>query len=379
MNVNQKGYVTLTKDNYHRAKTVRRADDETEYEFTWQAIRTSTGIFSDVFTHHATANGKPLIEITDSSLGEWQVTSWKYEENFEDLKLIARDAFLATSHSPEERGRQYIRESEAVLQENLKQITDARERSDYIAKFRSHVLKLFILHGRIMSSMIVGPARFPKAKNDKANAAYDDAISAFQKWRENYAARLAKRIEAAKPEEQRTNEEWERVKERIMDCAAGWRISTNLYNRLETIARNGKTEIIKRSMELVKELNAKNKANGRKEIFTSRHKFWKLLELCEHNKAKEAERAGKEDAEVEINGVTVVKCFSEDRLQLFYDGKPDDDTIRKLKGEAWRWSPRNGCWQRQLTYNATWSAARILAIADTMEECKEIRAKIEKA
>lgn len=40
------------------------------------------------------------------------------------------------------------------------------------------------------------------------------------------------------------------------------------------------------------------------------------------------------------------------RLQLMFDGKPDDDIRAVLKKNGFRWSPKNGTWQRQLTPNA---------------------------
>lgn len=40
------------------------------------------------------------------------------------------------------------------------------------------------------------------------------------------------------------------------------------------------------------------------------------------------------------------------RLQLVFDGKPEDGTRERLKANGFRWSPKNGAWQRQLTDNA---------------------------
>ena len=48
----------------------------------------------------------------------------------------------------------------------------------------------------------------------------------------------------------------------------------------------------------------------------------------------------------------VVKNTEIMRLQLFFDGKPDSATRDLLKKNGFRWSPKNSCWQRQLTNNA---------------------------
>ena len=55
-----------------------------------------------------------------------------------------------------------------------------------------------------------------------------------------------------------------------------------------------------------------------------------------------------ETTEEEINGVRVVRNTEENRLQLFFKGKPDEETRSKLKHNGFRWSPFNGCWQSYL-------------------------------
>lgn len=46
------------------------------------------------------------------------------------------------------------------------------------------------------------------------------------------------------------------------------------------------------------------------------------------------------------------------RVQLVFDGKPDDETRAKLKANGFRWSPRFGAWQRQNTPNGIFAAKR---------------------
>lgn len=48
----------------------------------------------------------------------------------------------------------------------------------------------------------------------------------------------------------------------------------------------------------------------------------------------------------------VVQNEEENRIQLFFEGKPADSVRTILKGNGWHWSGKNGCWQRQLTGNA---------------------------
>lgn len=47
------------------------------------------------------------------------------------------------------------------------------------------------------------------------------------------------------------------------------------------------------------------------------------------------------------------------RLQLYFDEKPDDSQRIVLKSHGFKWAPSQGAWQRQLTDNAIYSARRI--------------------
>lgn len=55
------------------------------------------------------------------------------------------------------------------------------------------------------------------------------------------------------------------------------------------------------------------------------------------------------------------------RLQLIFEGVPDQKTREILKHYSFRWSPKNSCWQRQLTNNAKYA---LKAIIKTLDEYK---------
>lgn len=72
--------------------------------------------------------------------------------------------------------------------------------------------------------------------------------------------------------------------------------------------------------------------------------------------------------EAEQNGQTVtingeeaeVKRNKEDmRLQLIFNGKPEDKTREILKANGFRWAPSTSAWQRLLNDNAEWALKRI--------------------
>jgi hypothetical protein len=64
--------------------------------------------------------------------------------------------------------------------------------------------------------------------------------------------------------------------------------------------------------------------------------------------------------EIFKNGVRVVQNMEENRIQLFFPGKPGVEMRAKLKSNGFRWAPTNGCWQRQFTNSAVFAVGRIL-------------------
>lgn len=355
--------IILSKKNCHRAARVRNIEHPGlgEWAFEWRKQNLSR----TTYLHHATKDGDEYsMSIVDNEreLSEWEVVSWLYEVNLEEFWDLACRAFSGTSFSPEERAMQYIRDYEKELNTDLANMPE-NEKERYIAKYKDWVRTLFDKHSRIMSAMITGPARFPTRRNEKMNNYYDSAVGEFREWREKALKAIARRIEDVKPIEQKEVEEWERVKSMIDNHF----LPTNLYNKLETIAKNGNIGLIEKAIEYVEELNKKRE----RPIFTSRHKFWKLAEVAQKCIEKKAETESKENVEIEFEGGKVVKNFSEDRLQLVFPGKPDSETISKLKSNGFRWSPRFMAWQRQLTDNSFYACSRVIPV--TYEQLKAAR------
>jgi len=65
----------------------------------------------------------------------------------------------------------------------------------------------------------------------------------------------------------------------------------------------------------------------------------------------------------EFDGGKVEANTEANRLQIFFEDKPDEATREVLKSNGFRWSPKAGAWQRQLTSNAYYAADYVKAIA----------------
>lgn len=60
-----------------------------------------------------------------------------------------------------------------------------------------------------------------------------------------------------------------------------------------------------------------------------------------------------------FDGGEVVMNKEENRVQIIFDGKPDEQTRAELKAYGFRWAPSQGAWQRQLTDNAIAAARKV--------------------
>lgn len=56
------------------------------------------------------------------------------------------------------------------------------------------------------------------------------------------------------------------------------------------------------------------------------------------------------------------------RVQFEFDGKPADEIRDILKSNGFRWSPKAGRWQRQLTTNGKWAAHRVVEEIKKLQE-----------
>lgn len=370
--------VILSKRNCHRAAKVRQIEhpEYGEWLFEWRGQDLGGNMMHRDYAHIASKPGYGnAIVVSDSNLPQWEVVSWKYEVNLEELWEAAYNAFYSTSFVPEERATQYIRDYENELNTDLLNMPES-EKEHYITKYKDWVRTLFAKHSRIMSAMITGPARFPTRRNEKANNSYDAAYKEFREWREKALKAIARRIEEAKPAEQKESEEWTRLKRSILSSASTIKeindgvnrysnkalFVSSIYGKVETYAKRGDVSIVEKAVSYVRELNKQSI------IITERHKFFKLVEMAKSVREAQEVKANKEDVEIEFEGGKIVKNFSEDRLQIIFPGKPDSETISKLKSNGFRWSPRFTAWQRQLTSNSYYACARVVPV--TVEQLK---------
>lgn len=74
----------------------------------------------------------------------------------------------------------------------------------------------------------------------------------------------------------------------------------------------------------------------------------------------------KDTSQYQTNYFKVVENTRLMRLQLFFDEKPETEIREALRQSGFRWSPKNHCWQRQLTENAKYSLRCLIKCLERM-------------
>ncbi len=357
--------VTLSKKNTYRVKKIKKqgtADEAVLFHFR----KRCTGMGSYVHTIE-TADGET--ELHPSEFEKWEVVEFLYPGYLENLQDIAYNAYRWSSFDAEVRAETDILQYERQLVEDLKQIPEEKQ-NEYVSAYHSKFSTLLGSLSRCANPMVTGPAKFNTQRNEKAMESYHKKIEEFNEWRKRFKSAIERMKEAAKPEEQKQEEAWNRLKRNIASSAQtihdidtgkarGYSRAlfvSSILSKVSTYANKGEEEIVQKAVDFIADFNSRCK----KPVITPRNRFFQLPELARQARQKIQEIREREKRELEFDGGTVVWNYEADRLQILFDNIPDDQKRRELKSSGFKWSPKHQAWQRQLTQNAVYAAKRIL-------------------
>lgn len=297
----------------------------------------------------------------------------KRRASIQALKPIAYRASQGISFSPEERGESWLNECENSLCSYLAQIPEEMHET-----FERRYLQLYsqwlTAMSRCISPMITGGSNFPSKRAQKLNGYADNALNRMNLWVEKFIKRCNRQQRLTGwAEIERLQEKVETLQrlQEMMKAANKVCRSTKLaeVEKVDELVALGFTE--KQATQLIAPVerwqtvgfSSYQLTNNLATIKAAQARISRLTRIAESS-----------DREIKINGVTVQVCNSEERLRLCYDDKPDSDTIALLKHGGFKWSRTNCAWQRQLTDNAIYAAARVLTGGNaSLEAEREVR------
>lgn len=294
------------------------------------------------------------------------------------LELAIR-AHSGTSHSPERRGESEVRGYAQTLSADLAEFTALAEKhgtaaalDELFPKYRDGFKRCTLAHlaakSRCLSTMIAGGSNFPVRRAEKANATehrrLDELLNCRALWRKRILKAItpntggpimsgdADAVERLKGEIQQAEAKQARMKEsnaairkhrkagRVAQVAALVALGFSEALAAKLLEPDSCGRIGFADFELTN-----NNANIRR--------MKQRLAIVEKAHATPA-------TEQEGTKARLEDCPPENRVRLYYPGKPDADTRATLKSCGFRWTPSLGCWQAYRN-NRTLPMARHLA------------------
>lgn len=231
----------------------------------------------------------------------------------------------------------------------------------YARKLAENLNNSYRIDGRVPSILVAGGSNFPVRKKEKQNAAHDKNM---EEWREiqglldkirgvgkggisaddpEAVRKLKEKLARLRQEQENMKavNAWYRKHKTLEDCpgltweeieklkagmARSWRTDPKPY---ESYLLTNNNSAIRQTAKRIEELTrmAQTQFSG-----------WEF-----------------EGGKAEVNR-------ADNRLQLFFDEKPNADVRAELKGYGFRWAPSAGAWQRQLNEEVFHVADKIEAI-----------------
>lgn len=249
---------------------------------------------------------------------------------------------------------------------------DQRERAEWLYKRYCEVLALAInreneIGTRCPSVLICGPANFPVRRKEKQIAAWDANRENFRKA-DHYLEMLKRAHTLAVKSDDPEVLDYLRAKLEGLESAHQTMKDANAYYRKHRTL-DGCPGITEKSRAWLE--NENFFASGSPlSLYGCPYPAYQLqnsnaaIKRVKDRIAKLESAKAAAPVEDEHDGYTYRENAEAMRVQLIFDGKPDDETRDLLKHNGFRWSPRNGAWQRQLNENGKYAAHRVMEILD---------------
>ena len=231
----------------------------------------------------------------------------------------------------------------------------------YARKLAENMNSSFSIEARVPSILITGGSNFPVRKKEKQNAARDRNM---EEW--NDIQGLLDKIRSTgmggiSADDPQAVQKLEAKLEKLQAAQDTMKAVNAYYRKHKTL--DGCPNLSAESIEKMK-----SEMSSQWHIEDKPYPSWALSNnnaeirrikgrIAELTKKQETAYAG-----WEFDGGTVEANKEDNRLQIFFEEKPDEKTRETLKENGFRWSPKAGAWQRQLNDNAIYAADRLSCI-----------------
>ena len=231
----------------------------------------------------------------------------------------------------------------------------------YARKLAENMNSSFSIEARVPSILIAGGSNFPVRKKEKQNAARDRNM---EDWNEIQG--LLDKIRSTgmggiSADDPQAIQKLEAKLEKLQAAQETMKAVNAYYRKHKTL--DGCPNLSAERIEAMKE-----EMSSQWHIQDKPYPSWALSNNnaeIRRIKGRIAELTKKQETAYsgwEFEGGTVEMNREDNRLQIFFEEKPDEKTRETLKESGFRWSPKAGAWQRQLNDNAIYAADRLSCI-----------------
>ncbi len=231
----------------------------------------------------------------------------------------------------------------------------------YARKLAENMNSSFSIEARVPSILIAGGSNFPVRKKEKQNAARDRNM---EDWNEIQG--LLDKIRSTgmggiSADDPQAIQKLEAKLEKLQAAQDNMKAVNAYYRKHKTL--DGCPNL---SAERIEAMKADMSSQWH--IEDKPYPSWALSNnnaeirrikgrIADLTKKQETAYAG-----WEFDGGKVEANREDNRLQIYFEEKPDEKTREALKENGFRWSPKAGAWQRQLNDNAIYAADRLSCI-----------------
>ena len=291
---------------------------------------------------------------------------------------FVENAFRWSTMDPEKRASReiasYANEMEGILK-SLECLAENNDTGDFVenefSRFREGYKKRYInwlsAVSRTASPMVTGSANFPTSRNQKALDSEHNRCNDLEEFKERSLKAIRKKLcPGERPIMAGDSDAVQRTQEELSKAIKKQDMMKTVNNAIRKHGTGDECKAAlvglgiedKSASELLEQdcfgcfgFRSFELSNNNAKIRRLKARLQRLIN------AKNTP-----DQSININGVKLELSNADNRMRLYFDGKPSAEIRRELKGNGFRWAPSLACWQAYANSSSIENAKRIAGI-----------------
>lgn len=281
-----------------------------------------------------------------------------------DKELIRRSnnqsMYDRGNHIQEDAEHEYQRfvESYGIRELNSKQLEIVNKRKE---QFKELIIdsynELLRINANFVPVSVAGPAKYPVEKMNKVQDKIDKTLYSIEDKIKKFYKNTDDMLKNAYTKD-----------EMISMYRTGYNEPISSDDPLAKEKLQAKLEFLEERHQKYKDYNKKARANGEQQLapYVLQNSNQNIKSV--KNRLESLEKmSGFREVGYYFNEGEVRFDKEDNRVKIFFDNKPSEDVRTELKSHAFKWSPKNNCWQRKLTRDAIYMTKHLFKDVGSLE------------